>query len=95
MTIRLEYSPEYERDLDLAIDWLWNRSVALARRFADAHDRAIAQILDLPLTGQRHEGDTRSIRISGTDYRIIYRYADEVLTIVELSNPRRGREPAT
>jgi plasmid stabilization system protein ParE len=90
VTTRLEYSPDYERDLDTAIDWLWSRSAALAQRFADSHDRAIAQIWDLPFSGQRHEGHTRSIRISSTDYRIIYRYADDVLTIVELSNSRRG-----
>ena len=90
MPPEVEFSRRYDDDLNGILDYVLSLSHPAAARFASAHDTTIQQLIDFPFSGQVEEDDVRSIRITGTPYRIVYRFAGNRLSIVRLSDARRA-----
>ena len=90
--------PEARQDVVLCGDYLAERNLSAALRFADAFDATIEMLCRNPELGERLRADpTRQIRyrtISGfKNYLIFYRRVDSVLEIVRVLHGARDYEP--
>ena len=73
----------------MTLSWTLEISPAFARRFAIAHDAAIAQIGDFPGSGQEQDTRFRSVRVHGSDFRIVYEILESRIMVMSLINSRR------
>jgi len=89
MSLTFDILPEARRDIVSYGDYLAERDISVAWRFADAVDATIEMLCNNPELGERlHADPTGQIRyrtISGfRNYLIFYRRVDAVLEIVRL-----------
>jgi plasmid stabilization system protein ParE len=85
----VEFHANYDSQLDAALDFMLGISTDFARRFATAHDAAIAQIRDFPESGQKQDVRFRSVRVHGSDFRIVYEVLEGRVVAMSLTNGRR------
>jgi len=97
MSLTLEILPDADEDIVSYGNYLSNRNVSAANRFADAVDATIEMLRHNPELGERLHADlTGQIRyrtIAGfKNYLIFYRRVDSVLEIVRVLHGARDYE---
>lgn len=95
--IRIEFSPQAERQIDSALHW-WaeNRSEAPAL-LATELEAALADLARYPRLGQRVTGQrlsrVRRVAMQRSRYLLYYRTNDDRIEILALWHQSRGRAP--
>ncbi len=89
MNLVFDILPEAKRDIVSHGDYIGERNLSAALRFADAVDGAIKMLCENPDLGERlrsdPSGQIRYRTVSGfTNYLIFYRRVDQVLEIVRV-----------
>ena len=97
MGLSFDILPEAKQDIVAYGDYLAERDLSVAYRFADAVDATIEMLCNNPELGERLRADlTGQIRyrtISGfRNYLIFYRRVDDILEIVRLLHGARDYE---
>lgn len=91
MARELQFSKDYLRELEEAIDnWLLV-SEGVAKRFGEKHDARTAELLLLPRMGTLEAPDRYSVPIGTSGYRIVYQVEGDTVRLVALINLRRAQ----
>ena len=98
MTLAFDILPQAEQDIVLYGDYLAERSLSAAERFADAVDATIQMLLQNPEMGELLRSDlTGQIRrrtvLGFGNYLIFYRRVDTTLEIVRVIHGAMDGEP--
>ena len=87
--MKVQWTPEAERDRTAIWDYLAARDPGAARRIDQVFSDAVARLVDFPMVG--HEGE-----ISGTreltphrNYRLVYEVVDDTVWILVLIHAAR------
>jgi plasmid stabilization system protein ParE len=87
--IVLRFHPSALKELRKSTDYYLIRSPQAARRFAEAVERAIEQILEAPDRFARVSKRERGCRVAGFPYQIVYRTSGEVIFVVAVAHAKR------
>jgi plasmid stabilization system protein ParE len=90
MASETQFSNDYLRELEAAVDNLLLVSRRAAERFAEEHDRRVAELMDMPRMGTREAEGRYSAPIGKSGYRMVYQVAGDVVRLIGLTNARRA-----
>lgn len=89
MASEIQFSNDYLRELEEAVDNLLLVSRRAAERFANELDRRVADLMVLARIGTREAEGRYSVPIGKSGYRMVYQVAGEVVRLIGLTNARR------
>ena len=85
----IEYLAEASRELDAALDWYLERSLAAAEAFLMEIDYGNQLIRETPQMWPRFEGNTRRYVLRKFPYSIIFREVDDLIEVVAVAHQKR------
>lgn len=91
MAHEIQFSSDYLRELEQAIENRLLISNRNASTFADQHDERVAQLMVMPRMGRREAENRYSVPVGKTGYRMVYQVAGNVVRLVGLTNSRQSR----
>lgn len=94
MTLRVETHPEASAELAEAAVWIARGSTAKGKRFIDAVEAKVQQLLTwpewAPVSRHSHESlDVREAKVLRVDYRIVCFVDGDALSIVAIAHTKR------
>ena len=87
--MELEYSNRAEADLEHAVDNYLLVSVKAAQRFAEEHDRCLADLAAFPYRGTLYPRGRRWLPIGRSGFRMVYQIREGRVEILRIVNMRR------
>ena len=88
-TSSLTIDEEVSDDLLSATAWYAERSVAVAARLIDAFEEGVLHIREFPHAGAPHRHGTRTARLQGFPFHIVYLVDGDSVRIVAVGHMRR------
>jgi len=89
MSLRIEFHPEAQEDLQAAYRWYRERNRTVARRFLREIDTLIATIGEAPERGRSHVASTRRLVCRRFPFVVVYRRYEGLIVIVAVAHGRR------
>jgi len=94
VTFRVDTHPEASAEFAAATVWFARGSAAKGRRFLDAVESKVQQLLtwpeSAPVSGQSdRDPEVREAKVARFDYRIVYFVEGDVLSIVAIAHTKR------